>query len=127
MLEDDPLDQDGEQQHHPQRADDREDRGHLPAEAVDLGAQHGVDQLREGHLPVLKADQRQRREQGHDALRIVEDARGLEDQNEAERDERIHHSRQQAVQDHLDRVKKFGAHAAVPSLWIASMERVSRG
>ena len=40
----------------------------------------------------VEADQRQRREHHHDALREIEHARGLEDQHEAERDQRIEHA-----------------------------------
>ena len=36
-----------------------------------------------------RADQRQRREHHHDALREIEDARGFVDQHEAERDQRV--------------------------------------
>ena len=40
----------------------------------------------------VEADQRERGEHHHDALREIEHARGLEDQHEAERDQRIEHA-----------------------------------
>ena len=47
-------------------------------------------------------DEGQRREQHHRALGEVEHARGLVDQHEAERDERIHDPAQQPADDHLE-------------------------
>jgi hypothetical protein len=44
-----------------------------------------------------QADVGQRREEHHRALREVEDAGRLVDQHEAERDERVHHAREQAA------------------------------
>ena len=41
------------------------------------------------HALLVQADQGQRREHDHDALREVEHARGLEDENEAEGDQRV--------------------------------------
>ena len=53
------------------------------------------------HALLVQADQRQRREHDHDALREIEDARGLVDQHEAERDQRVEHARDQALPQHL--------------------------
>ena len=49
--------------------------------------------------PFGKARHGQRREQHHRALREVEDARGLEDQHEAQRHQRIQHARHQAADE----------------------------
>ena len=57
-------------------------------ESQDVG-QPFAGQARPLRDPFGKARHRQCREQHHRALREVEDARGLEDQHEAERDERI--------------------------------------
>jgi hypothetical protein len=48
--------------------------------------------------PLREARHRQRREEDHRALREVEHARGLEDQDEAERDQRIEHPGHQAAE-----------------------------
>ncbi len=60
------------------------------------------------------ADERQRREVHHRALREVEDARRLVDQHEAERDERVHHAREQAadqdLEEELHRQWRRGSH-----------------
>ena len=49
----------------------------------------------------VQADQRQRREHHHDALREIEHAGGLEDQHEAERDQRIEHAGDQPLPQRL--------------------------
>jgi hypothetical protein len=49
----------------------------------------------------VQADQRQRREHHHDALREIEHARGLVDEHEAERDQRIKHAADEALPDRL--------------------------
>ena len=51
---------------------------------------------------IERARHRQAGEQHHRALREVEDARGLEDQHEAERDQRVQDARQQAADQDLD-------------------------
>ena len=53
------------------------------------------------HAVLVEADQRQRREHHHDALREIEHAGGLEDQHEAERDQRIEHAGDQALPQRL--------------------------
>jgi hypothetical protein len=68
---------------------------------VDVGPEDLVDQMTERHAALLDADKRHRREKGHDPLRVVEDARGLEDQDEAQRHQRVHHPVQKAVQRDL--------------------------
>src|SRR4051794_39707663 len=40
----------------------------------------------------MQADERQCRKHHHDALREIEHARGFEDQDEAERDQRVEHT-----------------------------------
>ena len=77
-----PLDQPGQHDHHAERGDE----GQHVAEQLALDA----GQLRN---PFGEARHRQRREQHHRALREIEHARGLEDQHEAERDQRIQHAR----------------------------------
>ena len=59
--------------------------------------------------PFGEARHRQRREQHHRALREVEDARGLVDQHEAERDQRIQHAGHQAAEQGFEE----RAHAAL--------------
>ena len=54
-----------------------------------------------GTPSVVQADQRQRREHHHDALREIEHAGGLEDQHEAERDQRVEHAADQALPQRL--------------------------
>ena len=51
----------------------------------------------------MQADERQRREEHHRALREIEHARRLVDQHEAQRDERIHHARSGARRSALRR------------------------
>ena len=57
-------------------------------------------------VPLLEdvecTDQRQRRCQHHGALGEVEHARGLEDQHETQRDQRIEYARQQAADQHFE-------------------------
>ena len=77
----DPLDGDGEEEHDDQRQ------------------RHG-EQRR--HAALMQADQRQRREHDHDSLREVEDARGLEDEHEAERDQRVEDAGNQPLPDDLE-------------------------
>ena len=63
----------------------------------------GDDQRqRERHAAFDQADEGQRREQHHRALREIEHARGLVDQHEADRDQRIHDAGQQAADQHFD-------------------------
>jgi hypothetical protein len=50
---------------------------------------------------LVESDQRQRREHHHDALREVEHAGRLEDQHEAERDQRVEHAGDEALPDRL--------------------------
>ena len=62
---------------------DREHEHHADGE-------HERDERR--HALLVQADERQRGEHHHDALREIEHAGGLEDQHEAERDQRIEHA-----------------------------------
>ena len=57
---------------------------------------------REGEAVLDQADEGQRREEHHRALREVQHARGLVDQHEADRDQRVHHAGEQAADQHLD-------------------------
>ena len=54
-----------------------------------------------GHALLVQADERQRGEHHHDALREIEDAGGLVDQHEAERDQRIENAGDEAFPDRL--------------------------
>ena len=72
--------------HHRERHDERQPE--IPA---------ALDQRHEG----------QRGEEHHRALREVEHARGLVDQHEAERDERVHHAGEQPAGQHLDEEDEF--------------------
>ena len=49
----------------------------------------------------MQADERQRREHHHDALGEIEHARGLEDEHEAERDQRIEDAGDEPLPDRL--------------------------
>ena len=62
------------------------------------------------HAVRVQADQSQRREHHHDALREIEYAGGLEDQHEAERDQRIEHAGNQALPQRLHEQVGRGAH-----------------
>ena len=65
--------------------------------ASPANASHEVDS------PMLEqADEGERGEEHHRALREVEHARRLVDQHEAERDERVHHAREQAADQHFE-------------------------
>ena len=84
-----PLDRHGEHEHH----DDGERERHKGRDAV-----------------LVQADQRQRGEHHHDALREIEHAGGLEDQHEAERDQRIEHARDQPIPQRLHKQIRRRAH-----------------
>jgi hypothetical protein len=68
--------------------------------------EHVVDELvvepREVRQPLGEPRHRQRGEEDHRALREIEDARGLEDQDEAERDQRIEHADHQAAEQRFE-------------------------
>ncbi len=53
------------------------------------------------HALLVQPDERQRREHHHDALREVEHARRLEDEHEAERDQRIEDAGDEALPERL--------------------------
>src|SRR6185437_2297402 len=67
---------------------------------------HHRDRRQEGepyrHAEIDEADEGERREQDHDALGEIEDARRLVDQHEAEGDERVHDAGQEPADDHLE-------------------------
>ena len=54
-----------------------------------------------GDALLMQADERQRREHHHDALGEIEHARGLENKDEAERDQRIKDAGDEALPDRL--------------------------
>ena len=58
----------------------------------------------------VQADQRQRREHHHDALGEIEHARGLVDEHEAERDQRIKDAGDEALPDRLGQKIGRGDH-----------------
>ena len=60
--------------------------------------------------PFVQADQRQRREDDHDALREIEDARGFVDQHEAQRDQRVEHAGDQPLPQHLEQEIRRAGH-----------------
>src|SRR5213594_2250365 len=74
------LDDPGERDHHGGRPQERRD---------------------DGHAPLQQADQRERREQDHRTLGEIEHPRGLEDEHEAERHERVHEPGEDAAREHL--------------------------
>ena len=59
-----------------------------------------------------QADEGQRREQDQRALSEVEHARGLVDDDEADRDQGVHHARQQAAEQHLEEELELGHQCA---------------
>jgi len=75
-----PLDADGEHEHHADGDEERE-KGRKVARPHAPSAQLRID-----------SDQGERGEHHHDALREFENPRSLEDQHEAERDQRIEHA-----------------------------------
>jgi hypothetical protein len=86
---------------------------------LDGHAEHRHDQERddkadeEGNAVLENADECQRREQHHRALREIEDTRGLVDHDKADRDQRIHDPGQQAAdQDFQEKRIVEVAHAA---------------
>ena len=98
--QDDRLLVDERPQHH---ALDREGERHHDG--------HGQPEREPDRRPALhEADQRQRREQHHDALGEVEDARGLEDQDEPEGHERVHEARRDPADQHLGQEGRVGHH-----------------
>src|SRR5262249_58490135 len=70
------------------------------------------ERRRHRHAALHQSHQRERREQHHHALREVEDAGGFEDQNEAERDQRVHQAREETAQQHLDQEGGRARHVA---------------
>ena len=86
----DPLDRDGQHEHHQQRAPRTRAR---PATPI-----------------CVQPHQRQRREHHHDALRKVEDPARPEDQHEAQRDQRIEDARHQTLPQHLQQEVRGGDH-----------------
>ena len=85
----------------------------MPSEMVDLCAEDRVDQVTERHLPLHDPHQRQGREKRQHPLREIENAAGLVDQYEAERDERIKHPRHQAVQKDLHSPNQLIRHVVI--------------
>jgi hypothetical protein len=70
------------------------------------------DEQRKPEVPAA-LDQRhvgERGEEHHRALREVEHARGLVDEDEAERDERVHHPGEQAADQHFDEEDDLDIH-----------------
>jgi hypothetical protein len=67
----------------------------------------GDGQRRPERQPELhEADKGQHREEHHRALREVEHRRGLVDQHETQRDQRVHRSRKQAADQNLEKKPK---------------------
>ena len=110
VSEDEPLHRPGQRHHHHHGQQNRQQSRHMPSEMVDIRPEYRVDQMRKRHLPLHDPHQSQRRKKRHHALRVVEDARGLEDQHEAQRDQSIKHPRHQPIQRHLHRKEKLVRH-----------------
>ena len=79
----------GQEDHDAEGQNDRGQRRHLPTKPVNFGAENRVDQMRKRHIAFHYPDKGQGGEKRHHALRVVEDAGGLEDEDEAKRDKRI--------------------------------------
>ena len=97
----------GQHDHHDHRQHDGEEGRHMPAEVMYFGAEDGVDQMAEGHLPLHDPDQRQCRKQRHHALGKIENTRSLVDQHKAQSDQRIKNARHQTVDNDFDAIKKI--------------------
>ena len=90
------------QQHDVGLVDERAQHQPLDAEREDVHDRDGRQQREpRGHAFLVQADQRQRREHHHDALREIEHARGLVDEHEAERDQRVEHAADETLPDRL--------------------------
>ena len=94
----DALDRDGEHEHHADGEAEREEGREIAGLHAPLAQQR------------VEADQRQRGEHHHDALREVEYAGRLEDQHEAERDQRIENARDQPLPQRLHQQVRRRAH-----------------
>jgi hypothetical protein len=88
----------------------------------------GDGQRRPERQPELhEADKGQHREEHHRALREVEHRRGLVDQHETQRDQRVHRSRKQAADQNLEKKPKvrhclslvWDAEIGVDDIWSA--------
>jgi hypothetical protein len=66
------------------------------------GHERDAERRPEAEATLDEAHERQRREEHHRALREVEDARGLVDEDEADGDHRVHDPGEQAAHEHLD-------------------------
>ena len=95
--------------HHPGQADHHRHRQknggkgrNVPAEVMHIRAKNRVDQMRKRHLTVHNAHKGQRREQSHNPLRIVENARGFENQNKSQGHKRIKHPSHQTIEQNFD-------------------------
>ena len=73
----------------------------MPAEVMNLGSEHCIDKMCERYLTILETHQCRRREQGHHALSVVENARRLENKYKSKRHKRIHHACHQAIDNHF--------------------------
>ena len=71
----------------------------------------GHDQCEQSGNPhLMQPDEGQRREHHHDPLSEIENARGLEDQYESERDEGVEDTRDEALPQGLDEEVRRRAH-----------------
>ncbi|KAG1436394.1 hypothetical protein G6F55_014223 [Rhizopus delemar] len=87
MAQHEAFDGDGQEEHHHGADDERQHVG-----------QNHVVKAEPARNPFRKTRHGQRGAQHHRALREVEDARRLEDQDEAQADQRIHHAAHQAAE-----------------------------
>jgi len=72
------LNHQGQTNHHGNRHQNGRKRWDVPAEVMHIRAKDRVDQMGKWNLTIHNAHKGQRREQGHNPLRIVENARGFE-------------------------------------------------
>ena len=114
MFQDHLFDDDRQQHHDPDGQDNRHKPRQVPSEMVHLCAKNRVDQVGERYLPLLQPDKRQRGEQGHNPLGIVENSRRLKDQNKPQRHEGIENTGHQTVDHHLNCIKKLISHGLPP-------------
>ena len=121
------VEQDG-QEHHRNRGEHHRgapvpdglvEHGGEPAQPVDRGGEPREDEREPaGPAPETRSDlqhdhEGQGREQHEGALREVEDLGRLEDQHEAERDQRVHDAGQQPADQHFEEKQEFFNHLRI--------------
>jgi len=74
VAENETLDRPGQQDHHPDGEDQREDRMDMPAKMVNMRAQNSIDKMRKRYLSVLNTNKGHRSKKSHHTLGKVKDA-----------------------------------------------------